>query len=188
MNRFARWGFALALLPMAACTSDRVNPAASTVPQAAAPTSTVSAADQQFAMQAAASDQFEIQSSQAALQMARNPRVRQFAQRMVDAHGQTTQQLTQIATSKGMALQPALEPVQQKMLTDLQAMSAGRAFDRAYLNDQVAGHEAAVTVYQNEIANGSDPDLKDFARRTLPIIQNHLRDARRLGGRAMPTS
>jgi putative membrane protein len=188
MHRIARWGFALALLPMAACTSNPVNPVASTVPQPAAAAPTVSAADQQFAMQAAASDQFEIQSSQAALKISRNPSVRRFAQRMIDAHTQTTQQLSQITATKGMALQPALEPAQQKMLADLQAVSPGRAFDRAYLNDQVVGHQAAVTVFQNEIANGSDPDLKDFAQRTLPIIQGHLSDARRLGGRATPTS
>ncbi len=183
MNRIASWGFALALLPVAACTTNPVNPMAATVPQPVVPSPTVNAVDQQFAMQAAASDQFEIQSSQAALQMSHNPRIQQFAQHMIDAHTQTTQQLTQIATGKGMTLQPTLEPQQQKMLSDLQAMRPGPGFDRAYLHDQVVGHTAAVQVFQNEIANGSDPDLKDFAQRTLPVIQSHLRDARRLGGR-----
>lgn len=182
MPRIAHWGFALAFLPLAACTSNPVNPMAQTVPQpvAAAPVGPV---DQQFAMQAAASDQFEIQSSQAALQQTRSPRVRQFAQRMIDAHTQTTQQLSQIASDKGMPLQPALEPQQQQMVSDLQSRRPGPAFDRAYLHDQVVGHQAAVEVFQNEIANGSDPELKAFAQQTLPAIQNHLRDARRLGGR-----
>ncbi|MBV9748875.1 MAG: DUF4142 domain-containing protein [Acetobacteraceae bacterium] len=183
MNRIARWGFALALVPMAACTSNNVSPMAATVPEPAAAAPTVNPVDQQFAMQAAASDQFEIQSSQVALQKSHNRRVREFAQRMIDAHTQTTQQLSQIASSKGMALQPVLQPEQQKMLSDLQGMDGGRAFDRAYLNDQVTGHSAAVTLFQNEIANGQDPQIKAFAQQTLPIIQDHLRMARSLGGR-----
>jgi putative membrane protein len=180
MNRIARWGVALAFLPMAACTSNDVSPTAATAPPAMP---AVNPVDQQFAMQAAGSDQFEIQSSQAALQMARSPRVRQFAQHMIDEHTQTTQQLTRIATGKGMTLQPTLDPQQQQMLTELQGMRRGPAFDRAYLHDQVAGHTMAVTLFQNEIANGQDADIKGFAQQTLPIIQSHLRDARRLGGR-----
>ncbi len=43
---------------------------------------------------------------------------------------------------------------------------------------------AAVKIYQDEIANGQDPDLKAFATSTLPIIQQHLKMARQLGGRA----
>lgn len=183
MTRIARWGFALALLPVAACTTGPVRVTGATAPEPVAPAASANAVDQQFAMQAAASDQFEIQSSQAALQMSHAPRVRQFAQRMIDAHSRTTQQLTQIATSKGMSLQPALDPDQQKMVSDLQAMSPGRAFDRAYLHDQVAGHQAAVEVFQNEITNGSDAELKAFAQKTLPVIKSHLRDAHRIGGR-----
>lgn len=183
MNRIARWGFALAVLPVAACTGNNVTPMAATVPQPAAAAPTVNPVDQQFAMQAAASDQFEIQSSQTALQKSHSQRVRQFAQHMIDAHTQTTQQLSGIASSKGMAMQPTLQPDQQKMLADLQAMNGGRAFDRAYLNDQVMGHSAAVTLFQNEIANGQDPQIKAFAQQTLPVIQDHLRMAHSLGGR-----
>jgi putative membrane protein len=180
MTRIARWAFLpLAFLPLAACSSNDVTPTAAVTPVAPA----VNPADASFATQAAASDQFEIQSSQIALQKARSPRVKQFAQRMIDAHTQTTQQLTGIATAKGMTLTPTLDDQQQTMISNLQAMRGGPAFDRAYLHDQVAGHAAAVALYQNEIATGQDADIKGFAQQTLPVVQNHLRDARRLGGR-----
>lgn len=182
MNRIVRWGFALAILPLAACTGNNVAPMAATVPQPPAAAPTVNPVDQTFATQAGESDQFEIQSSQIALQKSHNRRVREFAQRMIDAHTKTTQELTGIASAKGLPPQPALQPEQQKMLATLQTLT-GRAFDRGYLNDQVMGHTAAVTLYQNEIANGQDPQLKAFAQQTLPIIQDHLSAAKRLGGR-----
>ncbi len=182
MNNIVRWSFALALLPLAACTGNNVNPMSATVPQPMPAAPTVNAVDNTFAMQAGASDQFEIQSSQLALQQSHNPRVRQFAQQMIDAHTGTTQELMQIGASKGMTMQPTLEPQQSKMVADLGGLN-GPGFDRAYLHDQVVAHRMAGTLFQNEIANGQDPEIKAFAQKTLPIIQSHERDARRLGGR-----
>ena len=37
-------------------------------------------------------------------------------------------------------------------------------------------------LFRNEIENGSDPDLKDFARKTLPRIVDHLDRALKLAG------
>lgn len=182
MNSIVRWSFAAALLPLAACTGNNVNPMAATVPQPMPATPTVNAVDNTFAMQAGASDLFEVQSSQLALQHTHNRRVRQFAQQMIDAHTKTTQELTQLATTKGMTLQPVLQPQQDQMISGLNGLNGPR-FDRAYLHDQVVGHSMTATLFQNEIANGMDPDIKGFAQQTLPTIQNHEREARRLGGR-----
>jgi len=35
-------------------------------------------------------------------------------------------------------------------------------------------------LFEQEIQNGSDPDLKEFARQTLPKIVDHLHRAERL--------
>jgi putative membrane protein len=181
MSRIVRWGTALAVVSLAACSNE---PPPTPVAAAPPPPPAVSPADQQFAAQAGASDQFEIQSSQLALQKSHNPRVRAFAQRMIDDHNKTTQQLTGIASGKGLTLQPALDQQQQLMLTDLQGQKTSRAFDRAYLHDQVVGHQATVEAFQTEVSNGQDAQMKDFAQQTLPVIQDHLKSARQLGGRA----
>ncbi len=184
MNSLARMGFALALLPaVAACTPNRVNPMAATIPQPVPPTASVSAADTQFAIQAAQSDMFEVQSSQMALQKARNPAIRQYAQRMIDYHTMTTRQLQQLAAAKSMNLPMALEPQQQQVLANLESASPGASFERQYLAGQVSGHEAAAGTFQSEIASGLDPELKAFAQQGLPEIERHLADARRLRGR-----
>jgi putative membrane protein len=43
--------------------------------------------------------------------------------------------------------------------------------------DYQKGNEA---LFRNEIESGSDPDLKDFARKTLPKIVDHLDRALKL--------
>ena len=179
MIRSARWLFAAALLPLAACASNAPPPVAA-APPAPPP---LAAADQMFINMAAGSDAAEVSEAQVAGTKARSARVKSFATTMVDAHTQTTQQLMTIAQSKGVTPDTTPSPVAQAQMAPLNSARPA-AFDRLYLHDQVVDHMAAVKVYQDEIANGQDPDLKAFATATLPTIQQHLKSARQLGGRA----
>jgi putative membrane protein len=54
------------------------------------------------------------------------------------------------------------------------------AFDRDYVNGQVEYQKGNAALFEQEIQNGTDPDLKDFARRTLPKIVDHLHRAETL--------
>lgn len=183
MNTLVRLGLALAIIPLAACTPDRVNPMAATIPQPVASGPRVSAADSQFAVQTARSGDFEVASSQLALQKARRPAVRQYAQRMLDHHAASMQQLSSLAGAKGIALSDALEPQQQQTIANLQSASAGASFERQYLAAQVDAHTTTAGTYRSEIASGTDPELKALAQQGLPTIEQHLADARRLAGR-----
>lgn len=181
MTKYAPLAVVLALLPLAACNTNPSDAMSATVPQPIPAATTASVQDQNFAQQAASSDQFEIQSSQLALQKSRSPRVRAFAQQMIDDHSATTAKLSALARDKGMNVQGTLDPQQQQMLATLGG--TGRGFDRAYMRDQVVGHTAAVSAFQTEASSGSDPDIHGFAQQTLPTIQEHLQEANRLAGR-----
>ena len=60
----------------------------------------------------------------------------------------------------------------------------GKAFDSDYVRGQVNYQNAHAALYKYEIANGADPDLKDFAKQTLPKIEDHLQRALNLQGGA----
>ncbi len=176
MIRSARWLFAAALLPIAACSSNSSTPMA-----AAPPVPQLAAVDQTFINAVAASDAAEIQSSQLAATKARAARVKQYAAKMVTDHTAADQQLMTIAQSKSFT--PDATPPQ--MVTDMMTkLNADRpvAFDRDYLRGQVAAHQATVKAFQDEIANGQDADVKQFATSMLPTMQQHLTMARRLAG------
>lgn len=184
MRRSTHWMFALALLPVAACSSNK--PVQTPVAAATAPAApALSPADESFIKQAAASDAFEIQSSQLAASKAHRATIKSFASQMVEAHTQTTQQLMQIVQGTGMT-PPAtqMSDEQQQMLAKL-GNESGARFEHDYVHDQVAGHGMAVNVFQQEISNGQNADIKAFAEKTLPIIQQHLSLAQNLPG-AMP--
>lgn len=59
------------------------------------------------------------------------------------------------------------------MLTTLKA-DQGAAFDRDYVNGQVEYQKGNAALFRQEIQNGDDADLKEFARQTLPKIEDHL--------------
>lgn len=145
---------------------------------AAAPA--VSAA-QAFANTAAASDAFEIQSSQLAATNGSSKSVKAFAQRMITAHTASTAKLKAAAGSASPAIVPdaTLTADQQQKLADLKS-KFGAAFDSAYVDDQIAAHQAALDGLRSYSASGDVPALKDFATQLIPTITAHLNAAKGL--------
>jgi putative membrane protein len=64
-------------------------------------------------------------------------------------------------------------------LVALDALSTrrGRAIDEAYIYQMILDHEQAIRLFRNEIAVGTDPKVKAFARANVPVLRRHLRDA-----------
>jgi putative membrane protein len=54
------------------------------------------------------------------------------------------------------------------------------ALDRDYLEGQVEYQRGNAALFQYEVQNGNDPDLKKFAQDTLPKIEDHLQRAMKL--------
>jgi len=133
--------------------------------------------DRNFMTNAAMTDMFEIQSSRLALDKAASAAVKTFAQRMIDDHTRTSDQLKQIAANKNVTLPTALDSKHQAQLAKLSAAS-GAEFDRMYMAAQHAGHQKAVAMFEKEARSGRDADVKSFAQATLPALQEHLTMAR----------
>lgn len=135
-----------------------------------------------FVKLAGASDQFEIQSSQIALSKAQNPAVRQYAQMLITHHTQTSQQVIAAAQASGMTPPPPmLLPMQQRMIDQLQSASTAN-FDRTYITQQVPAHEMALALHSNYARSGDTPALRTVAQGAVPVVQQHLDEARRMRG------
>lgn len=144
-------------------------------------TTSVSSLDQEFLKMAANSDQFEIRTSQLALEKTSNPEVRQYAQKMIQEHTESTQQLTQLAAKKGTTLPTTPNAFQQAVIEQLIPLT-GAQFDRAYLAAQTNGHMLTVAVYQTEVGQGKDSDIQSFANKLLPTVAGHYQMASQMDG------
>ena len=56
----------------------------------------------------------------------------------------------------------------------------GADFDRDYSKMMLSDHNKDVSAFEKQSTKGADPDLKAFATRTLPILQEHLQMAKAL--------
>jgi len=133
--------------------------------------------DQAFAIAAAEGGLAEVELGKLAADHASSPDVKKFGQQMVDDHGKANEELASIITPKGITAATTLKGKEKSTYDRLSKLN-GAAFDRAYMSDMVKDHEKDVKEFEHESISGKDPDLKAFATKTLPTLQDHLKMAR----------
>ena len=141
----------------------------------------MSSKDRAFLMDVAMDGLMEVELGRLAAQQGASDAVKQFGQKMVDDHSQANTELTTLATSKGITLPTSIDDKHRQDVTKLSAMS-GADFDRAYAKMMLKDHEKAVSNFEKQSTKGTDPDVKAFASKTLPTLQEHLTMVRALPG------
>ena len=203
--------------------------------------SSLSPADRRFAIEAAHAGMAEVDLGILAAERAASPDVKQFAQRMIDDHTRSGDELKALASIKSLTLPasagagapdasgggaaasspripsratpqsgtptgtsqgagpvnrpspgaapPARNTETSEMAKKHQALKkklsalTGAAFDREYMSQMVKDHSSAVALFQGQATNGTDADLKNWAAKTLPTLQEHLRMAREVSAK-----
>ena len=133
--------------------------------------------DMTFAREAAIGGMAEVELGNLAKQKASSSDVKQFGDRMVTDHGKGGEELKQWAQSKNITL-PAELDAKHKALRDRLAKLPTDAFDRQYMNEMVMDHQHDVMAFKREASSGKDADLKAWAARTLPTLEEHLKMAK----------
>jgi putative membrane protein len=131
-------------------------------------------ADSDFVRKAAQGGMAEVELGRLATSKASNEKVKQFGQRMVDDHSKANNELKEVASRKGVTLPTSLDAKDQSTKDKLSKLS-GAEFDKAYMEDMVKDHKTDVSEFRKESNSGSDPDVKSFASKTLPTLEEHLK-------------
>jgi putative membrane protein len=168
--------FALGVVLGAAAYAQTSPPSAP--PAAPGAKETLNQEDKTFVKEAAIGGMAEVELSKLA-QKSENADVKKFADRMVQDHRAANQQLTTIATSLGVDVPKALDQQHEQMRQKLATLH-GKAFDEQYMHGMVEDHNKAVTLFQQEERSGSSAQLKQFAQKTLPTLQEHQKMAQEL--------
>ncbi len=127
----------------------------------------------------------DIDAGKHAAQFASSEEVRDFAQKMVTDHTSVNSQATTLAGR--LHLTPKDNATSQKLLADAKTTSAklaklkGPAFDKAYVDNEVAYHEAVIAVLKNTlIPSASNPELKNLLVKSSLAFVEHLEHAKKL--------
>ncbi len=154
---------ALALSPLAAQAQD-------------ARQMTLSKEDQMFARKAAHANAEEIELGRMATTQAASADVKSFGQRMVDDHGKAGEQLKQVASGLNLDL-PSGPPAADRARIDKLKSATGAQFDHEFMAAMVEDHRKAVALFQKEANSNGNPDLVNFAKTTLPVLEEHAQMA-----------
>jgi putative membrane protein len=178
-SRIASLGLTCALLWSAAGTAAAVQTTAP--PEAPA---ALNAVDFNFVGQANLGAPFQVDSGRLAEAKGTSAGVRGYAHLMVTSHIPVVDALNVILKHKNITPSDTLlHGAYDAMISTLKA-DRGAAFDRDYLNGQVEYQKGNAALFEQEIQNGTDPDLRGFASQTLPKIVDHLQRAEKLAAAA----
>ncbi|MEO9021195.1 MAG: DUF4142 domain-containing protein [Ginsengibacter sp.] len=170
----------------ASATTDST--ATATAAPAPAPDTTAAAAtpakltDPEIASVAVTADQIDIDYAAIAKAKSKNKDVLAFAATMAKDHGSVNAQA--VALAKKLGVTPQDNPITQSLLAqaattkEMLNSKTGADFDKAYVDNEVAYHKAAIGVVENTlIADATNPELKSLLQSALPIFKGHLEHA-----------
>ena len=127
----------------------------------------------EYVAAAGAGDMYEIQSSQTVLQTTQDPKIKSFAQMMIQDHTKSTAKLKAAAAVSKVKPSPMLTPAQTEMLAQLKAEN-GPARDQAYIAQQKQAHQQALTIHQSYAEGGKAVPLKMVATNVVPVVKHHI--------------
>lgn len=133
-----------------------------------------------FVVRAAILNMSEIELSQLALQKTANPKLRQFASRVIQDHQTAQAKLKKIAADAKVALPGTVDEPRREQKEQL-AEQVGNDFDRQYIDLMRAGHQEAAQLLQAAASTDRlTPAFQGYAKETLDIVMNHRNETDKL--------
>jgi putative membrane protein len=144
--------------------------------------------DAQIAHVAYTAGQIDVDAGRQALQRSHNRQVREFAQTMVRDHSAVNRQA--LALVRRLHVTPAANPTSATLTTQAEdahrrlGTLRGAAFDRAYIQNEVAYHRAVNNALRTTlIPSAHNAELKTLLEAGLALFSSHQEHAEQLARR-----
>ncbi len=142
--------------------------------------SDIARGDRKFIEEAASGGMFEVQAAQLAASKATDPQVKSYASMLVDHHTAANNELVKLANAKGVELPAAPK---RALRNDIEKLGKknGTEFDRDFVREVgIKAHEKDIKMFEDASKDVKDPELKGFVDKTLPVLREHLAQAKKL--------
>lgn len=128
-----------------------------------------------FVNETAMGNMYEIDASRIALERSKSSDVKEFAQKMIDEHTESEDDLRDalMQTDAAVAI-PASLGVDHVAMIDALKNASDREFDRRYIDQQVEAHTHTVDAMQDYARSGDNSALRNFADKTASVVRMHL--------------
>lgn len=136
--------------------------------------------DSKFIHETVAGELMEVRLGEIAGKRATNTEVKQFAQRMVTDHQKLENQWIDMASKHGMPIKPGLGPRHEAKVSYVQRAGA-KVFDREFMTMMIGVHEDRVPYFEKQGMSAHSDPVRKLVSYELPILREHLLDAKRIG-------
>jgi putative membrane protein len=138
--------------------------------------------DPEVAAVAVAANQIDVKYGEIAKQKSKNQDIVNFAETMIRDHNAVIGQATELV--KKLNVTPKDNSLSQKLNSDAEQTrktlnsKSGAAFDKAYIDNEVAYHKAVIDAVKNVlIPDTENQELKNLLNDILPALNTHLEHA-----------
>jgi len=138
--------------------------------------------DPEIAHVAVVANKVDIGYAEVAKQKSKNPDVINFAKTMANDHQAVIDQAVALVTK--LHVTPKDNAVSKKLMADadktkkMLRSKSGKAFDKAYIDNEVAYHKAVIHVVESVlIAQAQNAELKSLLEKVMPTLRTHLEHA-----------
>jgi len=138
--------------------------------------------DAEVASVAVTANQIDINYGEIARQKSKDAEVLKFAETMINDHKAVIGQAA--ALVKKLGVTPKDNKVSQQLLTDSKKTAkmlrskSGQAFNKAYIDNEVAYHKAVISAVENLlIPETENNELKELLQNVVPALKAHLEHA-----------
>ena len=141
--------------------------------------------DAQIAAIVVTANQVDIDAGKLAAATSTNPEVKKFAETMVSDHTAVNKSAVELVTKLGVkpesnATSQSLAAGGEENLAKLKQLK-GAAFDKAYVDHEVAYHQAVIDAIRNTLIPGAtNAELKALLVKVSPAFDAHLEHAKML--------
>lgn len=138
--------------------------------------------DAEIAAIAVAANEIDIKYAKIAKSKSSNEEILGFANTMINDHNAVIGQAVELVKKLGVTPEP--NDLSKKLRSDAESTrmmlkeKSGEAFDKAYINNEVAYHKAVIDAIENVlIPDTENEELKDLLKGVLPALKAHLEHA-----------
>ena len=125
-------------------------------------------------------DIYEVRAGKIASAKGQSEAVKQFAQRMVEAHTKSLEQLKRIVQAEKINTKlPAKLDAEHQAFID-RLYESYEDFDKTYLKQEVLNHKGLNSLLKEYAKSGENKTVKTFAVSALPGLKQQIQDARAL--------
>jgi len=134
--------------------------------------SSASQKDKEFLAKASQGGLAEVEMGKIASTKAKDPEVKQFAQKMIEDHTKLLADMKPFADQLGVTPPAKLSVEHEQTASRLKSLS-GEEFDKEYIKAMVADHHADLAEFSAEKASASDPGLRQAVANGTEVIRMH---------------